>query len=85
MASSCHVSVKPKKSKEEVKRLKMRKDSLLSDLVFNKERFSSLLEFEKNRVRKRFCQFTFRFFVRIIILKKTGPTFRAYSLTVASF
>ena len=48
MASSCHVSVKPKKSiEEEVRRLKMCKDLLLSDLVFNKERFSSLLEFEK--------------------------------------
>ena len=45
MASSCHVSFKPKKSiEEEVKRLKMCKDLLLSDLVFNKGRFSSLLE-----------------------------------------
>ena len=48
MASSCHVSVKPKKSiKERVRRLKMREDLLLSDLVFNKEEFSSLLQFEK--------------------------------------
>ena len=47
MASSCHVSVKPKKSIEEVRRLKMCKDLLFSDLVFNKERFSSLLEFER--------------------------------------
>ena len=47
MASSCHVSVKPKKSIEEVRRLKMCKDLMLNDLVFKKERFSSLLEFER--------------------------------------
>ena len=47
MASSCHVSVKPKKSIEEVRRLKTCKDLLLSDLVFNKEGFSSLIEFER--------------------------------------
>ena len=45
MASSCHVSVKAKKIIEkEVRRLKMCKNSL-SDLVFNKERFSLLLKF----------------------------------------
>ena len=44
MASSCHVSVRPKKSKEEeVRRLKMCKDLLLSDLVFNKGGFSLLV------------------------------------------
>ena len=43
-----------KSLEEKVKRLKMCKDLLLSDLVFNKGRFSSLLEFE-SRVRKRFC------------------------------
>ena len=43
MASLCHVSVKPKKSIEkEVRRIKRFKDCLLSDLVFNKERFTSL-------------------------------------------
>ena len=48
MASSGHASVRPKKSiEEEVKRLKMCKDLLFSDLVFSKERFSSLLEFER--------------------------------------
>ena len=46
MASSCHVSVEPKKSIEEVRRLKMCKYFLLNDLVFNKNRLSSLLEFE---------------------------------------
>ena len=40
MASSCHVSVKPKKSMDgKVRKIKMCKDLLLSDLVFNKERF----------------------------------------------
>ena len=49
MASSCHVSVKPKKSiEEEVRRIIMCNDLLLSDLVFNTEGFSSLLEFEKS-------------------------------------
>ena len=47
MASSCHVSGKPKRSIEEVRRFKMCKDSMLNDLVFKKERFSSLLEFER--------------------------------------
>ena len=47
MASSCHVSVKPKKAiEEEVEKMKICKD-LLSDLVFNKERFSSLFKFER--------------------------------------
>ena len=40
MPSSCHVSVKPKKSlEEEVKRFEMCNELLLSDLVFNKARF----------------------------------------------
>ena len=47
MASSCHVSVKHKKSIEEVRRLKVCKDLLLNDLMFNEERFNSLLEFER--------------------------------------
>ena len=42
MASSCHVFFKPEKSlEEEVKRLKMCEDLFPSDLLFNKERFSS--------------------------------------------
>ena len=70
MASSCHASVDPKRSiEEEVRRLKMCKDLLLNDRVFNKEIFSSLLELEK----VGFC-----FFYRIIKLKKTGLTFRSY-------
>ena len=48
LASSCHVSVKPEKSiEEEVRSLKMCKNLFLNDLLFNKERFSSLLEFER--------------------------------------
>ena len=48
VASSCLVSVNPKKSiKEKVKTFKIYKDSLLSGLVFNKKMFSFLLEPEK--------------------------------------
>ena len=54
MASSCHVSVKPKNSIEKkVRRLKMRKDLLLSDQVFNKVRFNVLLDFE-SRIKNGF-------------------------------
>ena len=37
----------PKSQKKELRKLKMCKDVLLSDLVFNKERFNYLFEFEK--------------------------------------
>ena len=48
MASLCHVSVKPKSFiEEEVRRLIMCKDLLLTDRVFIKEGFSSLVEFER--------------------------------------
>ena len=57
VAPSCHVSVKPKVYRKKTRKFKMCKDLLLSDLEFNKERFSSLLEFE-SRSRKRF-QFIF--------------------------
>ena len=47
MASSCHVSVKPRKSiEEEVRRLKKFEELLLSDLMFNERMFNPLLEFE---------------------------------------
>ena len=54
MASSCHFSVFPKKSIEKARKLKMCKDFLLSDLMFNKERFCLLLEIE-SQLKKRFC------------------------------
>ena len=48
VTSSCHVSVKLEEFiEEEVRRFKICKNLILNDLVFNKERFGSLLAFEK--------------------------------------
>ena len=47
----------------------MCKNSLLSDLVFNKEGFSSLLEC-KSRAKKRFCSFIFSFLLELLFRRK---------------